>query len=146
MAADGVGTARDVVTLEMAWRGPFEPLARNVAEVREFARERFTEIAPGSLDDVLLVVSELATNVVGHAHTRFCVGLGLLPGRARIEVADYAPWTPSLGFPSLNLRGRGLLVVGSLCEDWGVEFLDDSKKVWVEMAVSTPPAGGLRWR
>jgi anti-sigma regulatory factor (Ser/Thr protein kinase) len=135
-----------VVTLEMAWRGPFEPLAGNVAAARAFARERFAEVSPWSLDDVVLVVSELATNVVGHAHTRFCVGLGLAPGRARIEVADHAPWTPSQGFPALDLHGRGLFVVRALCEDWGVDFFDGTKKVWAEMAVSTPVAGGPRWR
>jgi hypothetical protein len=135
-----------VVVLEMAWRGPFEPLAGNVAEVRSFARERFVDVSHSSLDDVVLVVSELATNVVGHAHTRFCVGLGLTAGLARIEVSDQAPWTPSQGFPSLDLRGRGLLVVRALCEDWGVEFLEGSKKVWAELAVSTPLVGSLRWR
>jgi hypothetical protein len=140
-----VGTARDVVTLEMAWRGPFEPLARNVAEVRSFDRERFVDISHSSVEDVVLVVSELATNVVGHAHTRFCVGLGLGTGLARIEVSDQAPWTPSQGFPSLDLRGRGLLVVRALCEDWGVEFLEGRKKVWAELVVS-PLAGVLRWR
>jgi anti-sigma regulatory factor (Ser/Thr protein kinase) len=135
-----------VVTAELAWRGPFEPLARNVADVRAFARERFADVSQASLDDVQLVVSELATNVVGHAHTRFCVGLGLTPGLARIEVTDQAPWTPSQGFPRRRLRGRGLLVVRALCEDWGVEFLDGSKKVWAELAVSMPLVGALRWR
>jgi anti-sigma regulatory factor (Ser/Thr protein kinase) len=140
-----VGTARAVVALEMAWRGPFEPLASNVAEVRSFAKERFADVSHRSLGDVVLVVSELVTNVVGHAHTRFCVGLGLVPGVARIEVADHAPWTPSQGFPSLDLRGRGLLVVRALCENWGVEFLEDTKKVWAELAVSMP-VSALRWR
>jgi anti-sigma regulatory factor (Ser/Thr protein kinase) len=130
----------------MAWRGPFEPLAGNVAEVRSFARDCFAEVSHASLDDVLLVVSELATNVIGHAHTWFCVGLGLSPGLARIEVTDRAPWTPSQGFPSLDLRGRGLLVVRALCEDWGVEFVEGSKKVWAEVAVSMPLVGALRWR
>jgi hypothetical protein len=139
------GTALDVVELEMAWRGPFEPLVSTVADVRVFARERFAEVSRASREDLLLVVSELATNVVGHARTRFCVGLGLSPGRARIEVADRAPWTPSQGFPTLDLRGRGLLVVRALCEDWGVEFLDGSKKVWAEVAVSMPLVGALRW-
>ena len=141
-----MGTARPVVTLEMAWRGPFEPVAGSVAAVRAFARERFAEVAPCSRDDVVLVVSELASNVVGHAHTRFCVGLGLGPGRARIEVADHAPWTPSQGFPALDLHGRGLVLVRALCEDWGVDFFDGTKKVWAELAVSTPLVSGLRWR
>jgi two-component sensor histidine kinase len=138
-----VGTGPAVITPEMAWRGPFEPLASTVADVRAFARERFAEVSNASLEDLLLVVSELATNVVGHAHTRFCVGFGWSPGRARIEVADQAP--PSQGFPTLDRRGRGLLVVRALCEDWGVEFLDGNKKVWAELAVSMPLVGALRW-
>jgi len=135
-----------VVALEMAWRGPFEPMARSVADVRSFARERFAAVSETGRDDLVLVVSELATNVVGHAHTRFCVGLGLTTGLARIEVADQAPWTPSQRFPALDLRGRGLLVVRALCENWGVEFLEGTKKVWAELAVSTPVAGTPRWR
>jgi anti-sigma regulatory factor (Ser/Thr protein kinase) len=134
-----------VVTLDVAWRGPFEPLASTVADVRGFARERFAGVSHASLEDLLLIVSELATNVVGHAHTRFCVGLGLSPGRARIEVSDGAPWTPSQGFPTLGLRGRGLLVVRALCEDCGVEFFDGSKNVWAEVAVAVPLVGALRW-
>jgi anti-sigma regulatory factor (Ser/Thr protein kinase) len=99
------------------------------------ARERVRELAPGRIDDAVLLVSELVTNAVKHGPeheairliittedqaTRFTVhdrGLGPLP--AMRDQADPAP------------RGHGLRLVDGLADRWGVER--GSTRVWFEL-------------
>jgi anti-sigma regulatory factor (Ser/Thr protein kinase) len=128
----------------MDWAGPFEPEASSVAAARRFAQGRFATVTPRSLADLLLVVSELATNAVVHARTPFSVGLFLGAAIARIEVEDGAPHLPSERSLALSTsNGRGLLIVATLADDWGVDWSADAKTVWVELAVTL--ANPRRW-
>ena len=120
----------------MQWEGPFEPDGRSVAAARRFAQGYFARVTRRSLSDVTLVVSELATNATVHARTPFSVGLHLAGGTARVEVVDGAPQLPanhSLALSTSN--GRGLLIVATLAEDWGVRWSPATKSVWAELAV-----------
>jgi anti-sigma regulatory factor (Ser/Thr protein kinase) len=120
----------------MDWEGPFEPEGGSVAAARRFALRYFARVTRRSLSDVTLVISELATNAVVHARTEFAVGLRLAGGTARVEIRDHAPDLPrnhSLALSTSN--GRGLLIVASLAEEWGVEWGRDTKTVWAELAV-----------
>ncbi|MFI1888129.1 ATP-binding protein [Streptomyces jumonjinensis] len=88
--------------------------------------------------DALLVLSELASNAVCHAEgqhfgTRFVL---VPPHGVRIEVRDKAsqvlqPTAPDTG----ALGGRGLLLVDSLADKWGVTRLPGfvGKTVWAEL-------------
>src|SRR3954454_7412993 len=121
----------------MEWEGPFEPDESSVAAARRFARSFFDRVTSRFVSDLTLVVSELATNAVVHARTPFMVGLRLGGGVARIEVADRAPYLPaerSLALSTSN--GRGLLIVATVADEWGVDWRDDIKTVWAELAVA----------
>jgi anti-sigma regulatory factor (Ser/Thr protein kinase) len=121
----------------MDWEGPLEPDRNSVAVARRFAQAHFERVTPRCLSDLLLVVSELATNAVMHACTRFSVGLNLSGGVARIEVVDGAPDLPSERSLALSTsNGRGLLIVATLADEWGVDWHQDTKTVWAELSVT----------
>ena len=131
----------------MVWEGPFEPQSDNVAAVRHFTRERFDRVTPKCVADLVLVASELATNAIVHARTRFSVGLGLTGGVGRIEVVDRAPNLPSGRSLALSTSNRrGLLVVATLADSWGVEWEEAAKTVWAELAVTLLRPATWDWR
>lgn len=108
------------------------------------------------LEDVLLMVSELVTNVVVHAHTETRVWATVEPGRVSVAVGDgdpdHAPFLAERG--SLATNGRGILLVDALSSDWGIDLLDDAKVVWLVACYDrdgvikepAPPAGVGRQR
>jgi len=87
------------------------------------------------VDRVALVTSELVTNAVIHARTEIrlvvrvdsrSIWIEVLDGTpARPQVARAAPWETS---------GRGLALVASLADEWGVTETADGKKVWARLA------------
>ncbi|MDJ0347663.1 ATP-binding protein [Streptomyces sp. H10-C2] len=98
-------------------------------------------------DSAAVVLSELVTNAVRHAHvspgreieTRYLrVGDGV-----RIEVHDAAEQRPGRATPSAEAEhGRGLFIVDALSECWGVSERDGAgKSVWAVVTVS----GRERW-
>lgn len=111
---------------------------RSVPEAREFARAAAVDWGFGAarLDDVLLCVSELATNALVH---------GVPPGRGyqvrlllreegralRIEVHDSGDGEPGVREPE-GESGRGLLLVAALADRWGVGEREPGKVVWCE--------------
>ncbi|MFC8225745.1 ATP-binding protein [Streptomyces sp. NPDC057287] len=114
---------------------------RSVPLVRQFVREALLDWAcEVDLGDVLLCVSELATNALVH---------GVPPGRGfrvrptwgdllRIEVDDSgggAVREEPCPAPYAEY-GRGLLLVGALADAWGVGERDPGRTVWCEFAGS----------
>ncbi|MET9392167.1 SpoIIE family protein phosphatase [Streptomyces sp. NPDC006624] len=98
--------------------------------------------------DALLVVSELVTNAVVHAGTDVemeCRLEGADEGTAAlvVEVSDHHPSrAPRGGEPDTPHDtpeyGRGLRLVGALCEAWGITYRTGRKTVWARL----PAAGG----
>ncbi|ARF72548.1 ATP-binding protein [Streptomyces sp. NPDC012600] len=93
----------------------------------------------GLADDASLIASELATNVVTHAHGTgdyFELGLRRRNGVLILEVADSYQWLmPELRKPTDDETcGRGLLIVDALAERWGVRPRNPGKTVWVQLA------------
>ncbi|MFE4327880.1 ATP-binding protein [Streptomyces sp. NPDC056831] len=108
---------------------------RSVPAAREFVRGAVTDWGFGArLDDVLLCVSELATNALVH---------GVLPGRGylvrllleeggvalRVEVHDSGSGQPGVREPD-GESGRGLLLVAAVADRWGVGERKPGKIVW----------------
>ena len=105
----------------------FDPRPEAVPEVRSFIREALAE-SP-LVEDVVLVASELAGNVVRHAQTEFTVSL-VMEDIVRLEVSDGSSIIPAV--EELSETHRGLRLVEAASEHWGIELTETGKKVWVE--------------
>lgn len=90
------------------------------------------------IEDVRLVVSELATNAVAHAQTPFVVSLSLTEGRVLVTIQDASSAVPVRGAPDVtDMNGRGLMIVELLSDAWGTSTdTDGSKSVWASFASS----------
>ncbi|NUK04215.1 ATP-binding protein [Streptomyces lunaelactis] len=114
---------------------------RSVPAARAFVRETIADWGLGArADDVLLCVSELATNALVH---------GVPPGRGyrlrlwlygdgllRVEVHDSGDGQPSVREPD-GESGRGLMLVDALADKWGVGERDPGKIVWCEFGATS---------
>lgn len=91
------------------------------------------------LHDVMVMVSELATNAVLHTDGGFGVEASLEGGRLRVEVRDTDPTIPQVHWvPAGAASGRGMLLVDTLSDAWGVTALEGGgKSVWFEVVVGT---------
>ncbi|MEU4794149.1 SpoIIE family protein phosphatase [Streptomyces sp. NPDC023327] len=104
-------------------------------------------------DDAVLLVSELVTNAVVHAGTAvelLCRLDGAVPGEDPetlvIEVSDHHPsralrseqGPPPPGTPEY---GRGLQLVATLSESWGITYRTGTKTVWARLPVQGAGAG-----
>ena len=88
------------------------------------------------IDDVRLVVSELAANAVRHAHSPFTVSLGQADQAVYLSVQDGSPGAPVLLAPeSLDTAGRGVFIVDMVSDDWGVTHTPSGgKSVWASFS------------
>lgn len=94
-------------------------------------------------DDARLLTRELATNAVEHSRSRsFTVNVRTLPGEVFIAVGDDSTTVPLRRRPSAaDERGRGLLLLGRVADDWGVGVtVRNTKSVWclLRLAASAP--------
>ena len=89
-------------------------------------------------EDAVLLVSELVGNAVRHTGAHV-FGLRMMRRRGwiRVEVRD-----PSRGLPcllpvhGLDTSGRGLFLVDTLSDRWGVDLLPRGKTTWFEMRIA----------
>ncbi|MDQ1024788.1 anti-sigma regulatory factor (Ser/Thr protein kinase) [Streptomyces umbrinus] len=116
----------------------------SAACARTFVADTLTEWElDDRLDDVLICVSELATNALKHgapADRDFLVRVACRSERLRVEVCDQGDETPTVRLATADdCQGRGLFLVGALADDWGVAFRqEDGKTVWAEFKVNAP--------
>lgn len=110
----------------------------SVRLARRFAADALqTWGLPDLVDPVALIVSELATNAVVHAHSDFSLRLHLAPSALRVEVGDCGSGLPNPITPDpVGVGGRGLLLVAQLSVAWGVDAGElPCKTVWCELAL-----------
>jgi len=82
----------------------------------------------------VLLVSELVTNAIMHAHSDFELVVHDLGDRLRIEVADADTRLPTLrSYTPESVTGRGLHMVASGADRWGFEATPTGKVVWFEL-------------
>ncbi|MEV5506240.1 ATP-binding protein [Streptomyces orinoci] len=114
--------------------------SKAVPLAREFAHRTLAVWQVRRADDVLLCVSELATNALRHGvppGREFLLHLWLLEDRTlRVEVHDSGPGFPRVLAPAVGEQesGRGLVLVDALADKWGVGERDPGKVVWCEFA------------
>ncbi len=89
-----------------------------------------------SVDDAVLLISELVTNAVHHTRHLLLVRVVLQDGLLRVEVTDDHPDLPSPSVREVSATGgRGLQFVDDLAAQWGVIPAADRKTVWFEIQV-----------
>ena len=117
-------------------RRRFPPTAASVRAARAYttAALRKGNAEAAAIDDVALVVSELATNAVKHAGTAFDVAVQT-DGQIRVDVTDESPRRVPIArrVGPTSITGRGLRIVEALCDRWGVDVRDGHKVVWCEI-------------
>jgi PAS domain S-box-containing protein len=83
---------------------------------------------------VALVVSEVVTNAVVHAGTAIGLSVQVFGGRVRVEVQDGSPHLPDRREQSpMAGFGRGLMLIESVVDAWGVARGSHGKTVWFEV-------------
>lgn len=107
----------------------------SVAAARQFVTDTLVTAGVTTvLDDARLLVSELATNAVVHAHTDFSVSVHISAGRVYVEVRDGDPTEIDLtaedNSPERAMSGQGLRIVGRLAGSCGARVEDHGKVVW----------------
>jgi anti-sigma regulatory factor (Ser/Thr protein kinase) len=119
---------------ELCAQFPAEPGA--VRSARLFAADALRRWghAGSLLDDVQLVVSELATNAIVHARCSFRVAVREQGRGVRLSVRDASAARPTVrDGAKLAPSGRGLRLVAALAGNWGVDLDVDGKTVWAEL-------------
>lgn len=121
------------------WRFPRHP--RSVGRARRRLRHELAtgQVATEVLETAELLVSELVTNAVQHARVppgrEIEVRYELSGACLRVEVADASDEQPEQRMADDNdERGRGLLLVDTLANKWGVGPRSSvGKFVWFEL-------------
>ncbi|MEU5086307.1 ATP-binding protein [Streptomyces sp. NPDC021356] len=109
---------------------------RAVPEARRALRELLDRWGrPDTSDVAELLTSELVTNALVHTDDDAILTATVSPRGLRVEVRDFVARGPRPRVPvaAEDTGGRGLVLVESLADDWGVCPHDVGKSVWFEL-------------
>jgi anti-sigma regulatory factor (Ser/Thr protein kinase) len=110
----------------------FDPEPAACPEARRFVRRLLAE-AGTDAEVAELLTSELAANVIRYGRTPFTVVVSVSPV-VRVAVHDGNAVLPARqAAQGDDEAGRGLLLIESLADAWGVEECGDGKAVWFEL-------------
>lgn len=111
----------------------FAGTARSVKAARQFTADALVGAQQETVEAIVLMVSELASNSVRFTASDFTVKIERRGPEIRVEVADGGGGEPTQRSPQPeDLSGRGLMIVEAMSRDWGV-------------AHATPPPGKTVW-
>jgi anti-sigma regulatory factor (Ser/Thr protein kinase) len=113
-----------------------DPDPSSVAEARNLVHAGLVECGREDLlDDAVLLTSELVTNATLHARSRIGLKLEVGAEGLRVAVSDESPAHPQKKHDRGELEsGRGLLLVDSMADTWGVTQHGKGKAVWFRLA------------
>lgn len=141
-------------TIARAFTLPVRAEPSAVGEIRAVvaARLREWQVPTDLVDDVLLLGSELLSNVFRHVRSPFCL-LCMEDGAVlRLTVTDSGHDLPHVRVgDGLAESGRGMVLVAALASRWGAEATATGKDVWVEFdrfptgATTHGEGGAVRW-
>jgi anti-sigma regulatory factor (Ser/Thr protein kinase) len=126
----------DVITEALSVRATFDQDVASAGAARRFMREILGEWDVDELlDSVNLLVSELVTNAVIHAHSEPEVAVVLTADALRVEVTDQGGGAAVLKEAAdMDTSGRGISLVDTMSTRWGIEALaDGGKTIWFEL-------------
>ncbi|MFE7034913.1 ATP-binding protein [Streptomyces sp. NPDC057621] len=109
---------------------------RAVPEVRRALRELLAHWGrPGRSETAELLTSEIVTNALVHTDQEALFTATIGPRGLRVEVRDFEARRPRLRIPNPDegTHGRGLILVQSLADSWGVRMHGVGKAVWFEL-------------
>ncbi|MEV0149337.1 MULTISPECIES: ATP-binding protein [unclassified Nonomuraea] len=127
---------------------PYAPSSVAVARQRLSTDLQDCGVFSAAIDDAVLVVSELLSNALRHAHPlpSGMVKVTWLRNDDHIEVAvsdGGAATEPRAGRPTLSsLGGRGLGIVEYVAESWGVRHDGDTTTVWAVLPAPNSNGNG----
>ncbi|WP_394620002.1 ATP-binding protein [Lentzea sp. JNUCC 0626] len=105
--------------------------AIGLSDLRGRITDTLTDLGADFCYDVLLVATELVSNVLDHTPGtgRIRVLRGVADGEITIEVDDTSSQLPVRGCSRLgSARGRGVVMVDMVCHTWGTRSLADGGK------------------
>ncbi|WP_282082414.1 ATP-binding protein [Streptomyces tendae] len=110
---------------------------RAVPEARRALRELLRHWGgPGQSEVAELLTSELVTNALVHTEEGAVLTATVGPRALRVEVRDFVGHGPRprpRAPREESTNGRGLVLVESLADDWGVRPCAAGKSVWFEL-------------
>jgi anti-sigma regulatory factor (Ser/Thr protein kinase) len=116
----------------------------STTEARRFASSLAEELGLARIaPDVALCTSELAANALIHARGPFTVTVRRAGEGIRVDVIDPRPEQLPVVVPLVgtvrdlterSTTGRGLQIVATLADRWGVSTTNGAKAVWVELS------------
>lgn len=146
VALAGLVDAVEAVLHEASTR--LESDLRSAGKARRFVSKQLEPWERGSLlDTVTLLVSELVANAVVHAGSHVDVLVQLTDQVTRVEVSDTSDTLPDAGTPpdgdatigedgdpDTDTSGRGLAIVATLADRWGIRPRPTGgKTIWFEV-------------
>jgi anti-sigma regulatory factor (Ser/Thr protein kinase) len=117
-----------------------DPVPRLVAAAREFVRQHTPLLDEEAHETVVLLTSELVTNVVIHARTVLRVGVSVTESAVIVTVRDLDVGNSEL--PGHREGGRGWVLIDALADASGMHRQSgDGKTAWfrVRRATGTEP-------
>jgi len=89
-------------------------------------------ITPGQLEEAVLMVSELVTNVLEHTSSAPSLSVSHRPGSVRVAVQDSCGGWPAIPRKEPSRpRGNGLRIVNAWASRWGADPVPaGGKTVW----------------
>ncbi len=121
----------------------FAPRQESVRQSRRFIADAVRDLPRDVRDQIVLMVSELATNALIHGAGGFAMTVERTATDLRVSVVDQGEADPRQG-PSLRSprpdepHGRGLRIVDKLADEWGTGAapFGIGQVVWFRVALS----------
>jgi anti-sigma regulatory factor (Ser/Thr protein kinase) len=131
-AADGTGQVQSPQLRQRLQRADLKAVPEARRALRDLLRQWGK---PGRSDVAELLTSELVTNALIHTDTDAILTATVSPRGLRVEVRDFVARRPRLRISNSDdgTHGRGLVLVQSLADAWGVRAHGVGKVVWFEL-------------
>lgn len=113
----------------------FDFRAGSVGAARRFVAGCLHDVSTDLVQRVELMTSELATNAIKHAGTGFTVAVQKSARTIRVEVSDSGDGSPRRRrVRPHHVSGRGLNIVATLSDRWGVREHAAGSVVWFDVS------------